>query len=101
MKLTRQFSNEANRTVTQIFFDPSTIGVDYVELVERADALPSPIKIGGSRLVLHIQTSPQAVEDLLALIRQLAEEKRAAGFVPTDITGKPSGNIYVRAKKPE
>ncbi|KAK7694413.1 hypothetical protein QCA50_001599 [Cerrena zonata] len=84
-----------------IFFDPSTIGVDYVELVERADALPKPIKIGGSRLVLHIQTSTEAVEDLLSLLRQMAEEKKAAGFVPTDVNGKPSGNIYVRAKKPQ
>ena len=75
--------------------------MDYVELVERADALPNPIKIGGSRLVLHIQTSPQAVEDLLALLRQMAEEKKAAGLVPTDVNGKSHGNIYVRAKKPE
>ncbi|CAL1696495.1 unnamed protein product [Somion occarium] len=84
-----------------IFFDPSPVGVDYVELVERADALPKPIKIGGSRLVLHVQTSPEAVEDLLALIRQIAEEKKAAGFVPPqDANGNPNGNIYIRASKP-
>ncbi|KAJ8481119.1 hypothetical protein ONZ51_g6219 [Trametes cubensis] len=64
-----------------VFFDPSPVGVTYAEIIERARALPEPIKLGGSRLVVHIQTSPKAVEDLLSVIRQLAEEKKAAGFV--------------------
>ncbi|KAJ3001388.1 hypothetical protein NUW54_g6454 [Trametes sanguinea] len=64
-------------------------------------ALPEPIKLGGSRLVVHIQTSPKAVEDLLALVRQLAEEKKAAGFVKpeTPLTnGRTHKNMYVKVK---
>ncbi|KAF8203279.1 pyridoxal phosphate-dependent transferase [Pholiota molesta] len=45
---------------------------------ERGSALPEPLFLGGSRLVVHIQTSESAVEDFLGVIRQLAEEKRAA-----------------------
>ena len=72
--------------------------MDYVELVELADALPNPIKIGGSRLVLHIQTTQEAVDDLLTLFRTLAEEKKAGGFVYSPhANGNANGNIYVRA----
>ncbi|KAI0359177.1 hypothetical protein OH77DRAFT_1575929 [Trametes cingulata] len=84
-----------------VFFDPSPVGISYVELVERARSLPEPIKLGGSRLVVHIQTSPQAVDDLLALVRQLAEEKKAAGFVKPEKTltnGKAFKNAYVKVK---
>ncbi len=41
---------------------------------------------GASRLVVHIQTSEAAVDDFLGVVRALAEEKRAAGFV------KPEGH---------
>lgn len=84
-----------------VFFDPSPIGVDYIEMVERADALPNPIRIGGSRLVVHIQTTSEAVEDFLALVREMAEEKKKAGFVPAkeDAVGGGFGNVYVRAAK--
>ena len=87
----------------QVFFDPSPIGVSYTEIVERASKLPEPIAIGGSRLVVHIQTSPQAVEDLLTIVRELAEEKKAAGFVPPEKkpNGRSYGNIYVRIRPSE
>lgn len=83
-----------------MFFDPAPIGVAYAELVERADALPNPIKLGGSRLVVHIQTTREAIDDLLALMKTMAEEKKAAGFVYTPhANGNANGNIYIRAKK--
>ncbi|KAI0757228.1 pyridoxal phosphate-dependent transferase [Daedaleopsis nitida] len=86
-----------------LFFDPSPIGVSYAELVDRASKLPDPIKLGGSRIVVHIQTSPQAIEDLLSLFRELAEEKKAAGFVPPEKKAYPNGrsynSIYVRGVK--
>lgn len=72
----------------------------YTELVERCDALPNPISIGGSRLVVHIQTSQEAVDDFLALLKTMAEEKKAAGFVHSPLAnGNAKGNIYVRALK--
>ena len=51
---------------------------------------------------MHIQTSQQAVEDLLAVIRKLAEEKKAAGFVPSEqqVNGQVNGNVYVKVKRP-
>lgn len=84
-----------------MFFDPTTLGVSYQELVTRAGELPEPIRLGGSRLVVHIQTSTRAVDDLIDLIRVLAEEKAKAGFVPTDVltNGSAVQNIYVRAVK--
>ena len=85
-----------------MFFDPTTLGIDYRELVTRAAELPEPIRLGGSRLVVHIQTSTEAVDDLINLIRVLAEEKVNAGFVPT-VDGHTNGsaiqNIYVRGVK--
>ena len=65
----------------QIFYDPSPVGVTYDEISERGSALPEPLFLDGSRLVIHIQTSDAAVDDFLNVVRQLAEEKRKAGFV--------------------
>ena len=39
------------------------------------------MSVAGSRLVVHIQTSEQAIDDLLEVIRGLSEEKKLAGFV--------------------
>ena len=69
----------------------------YEEISKRASALPEPLVVGGARLVVHIQTSDAAIEDLLNLIRGLANEKKLDGFV----NSKPSGgdnviNAYVR-----
>ncbi|KAH7911226.1 pyridoxal phosphate-dependent transferase [Hygrophoropsis aurantiaca] len=86
-----------------VFFDPSTIGVDYWEIVERAAAHPKPITIAGSRLVVHMQTSSEAVEDLLMIIKILKEEKIQAGWTPASgAVEKIDGlkNVYVRASKP-
>ena len=87
-----------------MFYDPSPIGVSYAEIVERASQLPDPLTVGGSRLVVHLQTSPQAVEDLLSVVRQLAEEKKAAGFVPPEkkpaANGHVNTNVYVKVKRP-
>ena len=43
--------------------------------MERAALLPDPIRVGGSRLVVHIQTSPKVVDDFITLLRHMAEEK--------------------------
>lgn len=84
-----------------VFYDPSPVGVTYAEIAERATQLANPLKVGGSRLVVHIQTSPAAVEDFLTIVRDLAEEKRKAGFVPPERKAQPNGHIskdiYVRS----
>ncbi len=75
----------------------------YEEIIERASQLPEPISVGGSRLVVHIQTSPHAVEDLLGVIRKLVEEKKAAGFVAPERTGypnsRPYSSVYVKRQR--
>jgi len=80
-----------------LFYDPSPVGVTYDEIAERGSALSEPLFLGGSRLVIHIQTSDAAVDDFLEVVRQLAEEKRKAGFVKLE--RQPSGafkDVYVR-----
>ncbi|KAJ6574878.1 pyridoxal phosphate-dependent transferase [Mycena capillaripes] len=81
-----------------IFYDPSSVGVTYEEIADRASDLPEPLVLGGSRLVIHIQTSESAVEDFLSVIRKLAEEKKAAGFVKPEpaANGTVYKDIYVR-----
>jgi len=71
--------------------------VSYDEIAERGAALPEPLSLGGSRLVVHIQTSEEAVEDFLSVVKQLAEEKKVAGFVqPDGQTAAAFKDVYVR-----
>ncbi|TFK76863.1 hypothetical protein BDN72DRAFT_830033 [Pluteus cervinus] len=80
-----------------IFYDPAPIGVNYDEIAERASKLAHPLVLGGSRLVIHIQTSEEAVDDFLSIVRELAGEKKAAGFTPP--TAQENGayrDVYVR-----
>jgi threonine aldolase len=76
--------------------------LDYADIAERGKSLPDPLTLGGSRLVIHIQTDPKAVDSFLALLVQLAKEKQAAGFVPPPVAnGVSKGTykeIYVRKK---
>ncbi|KAF8499463.1 pyridoxal phosphate-dependent transferase [Gautieria morchelliformis] len=71
----------------QVFYNPTPIGLDYMEIMERAALLPDPIKVGGSRLVVHIQTSPEAVDDFINLLKNMADEKKA--IQPNGSTEEP------------
>jgi threonine aldolase len=84
----------------KVFYDPSTVGTNYAEIAERAKKLPEPLCLEGSRLVVHIQTTERAVDDLLGLVRRLAEEKKAAGFVRSarDAEKGSPKDMYVRKK---
>ncbi|EPS99142.1 hypothetical protein FOMPIDRAFT_1031052 [Fomitopsis schrenkii] len=88
-----------------VFYDPSPIGLSYAELVTRASQLPEPIILGGSRLVVHIQTAEDTIDDFVALVRQLAQEKKDAGFVYSEEQQKANGvgrsSIYVKVKAPD
>ncbi|KAJ7293353.1 pyridoxal phosphate-dependent transferase [Mycena rebaudengoi] len=82
-----------------VFYDPSSVGVTFDEIADRASDLPEPLILGGSRLVVHIQTTESAVQDFLSIVRQLAEEKKAAGFVKPEPKAGANGiykDIYVR-----
>jgi threonine aldolase len=85
-----------------VFYDPAPIGLDYGSIDDRAAALNPPLQTRGSRIVLHIQTSEEAVADFLQLIAKMKEEKLESGYVPS-ATAKSNGitptNIYVRPVK--
>ncbi|KAK0208511.1 pyridoxal phosphate-dependent transferase [Desarmillaria ectypa] len=80
-----------------VFYDASSIGTTYDEIAERGKKLPEPLILGGSRVVIHIQTSEAAVDDFLTLIRDIAEEKKRAGFVNLETNGQTHvKDVYVR-----
>ncbi|KAI0042672.1 threonine aldolase [Auriscalpium vulgare] len=82
-----------------VFYDPEPVGVTYGEIAERGSKLPNPLQLGASRLVVHLQTSEAAVDDLINVVRELAEEKKAAGFVRQEKSEQGLGkykDIYVR-----
>jgi len=82
-----------------VFYDPTPLGVSYEEIGERGSQLSEPLTLGGSRLVVHIQTEDKAVDDFLDIIRQLAEEKKAAGWVrPEQTESNGPQQIYIRRK---
>lgn len=58
--------------------------------MKRAVLLPDPIRVGGSRLVVHIQTSPKAVDDFLTLLRNMAKEKNV--ILPSGVTENNKSN---------
>ena len=80
-----------------VFYDPAPIGTTYDEIAVRASELEEHLVSGGSRLVVHIQTTPEAVQDFLSIVRSLKEEKAKAGFVPSaDILASAPTDVYVR-----
>lgn len=75
-----------------LYYDPSPIGIGYQEIQDRAAALPQPIIAMGPRLVVHIQTTTEAIDDLLAVLRTLKENKLKDGFTQSpDLPVGPSG----------
>jgi len=83
-----------------VFYDPSSVGTSYAEVAQRATKLSKPLTLAASRLVVHIQTTEQAIDDLLGVVRSLAEEKKAAGFVrPVEKAGNSSyKDMYAHMK---
>lgn len=69
----------------KIFYDLTPLNIHLDDLAIRALALPDPITLGGPRIVIHLQTSEDAVNDLLALISVMKEEQIAKGWVPIPV----------------
>lgn len=59
-----------------VSYDPSPLGISLEEISDKAMSLKEPLYLGGSRLVVHIQTSDRAVDDFLGVIRDLIVEKK-------------------------
>ncbi|KAK0554409.1 hypothetical protein OC846_002141 [Tilletia horrida] len=64
-----------------IFFDPTPIGVSPKEVAlacTMAEYLPEgakPLRVAGDRLVIHHQTDPQAVCDLVEVVRRVKKDR--------------------------
>lgn len=63
----------------QVFFDPAPIGLTLDSVMARLKALPEPILVMRERLVVHHQSSPQAVEDFIAVVAEMKKEREAGG----------------------
>ncbi|GFZ43091.1 low-specificity L-threonine aldolase [Saitozyma sp. JCM 24511] len=62
-----------------VFFDPAPIGLTLDSVMARLKALPEPILVMRERLVVHHQSSPQAVEDFIAVVAEMKKEREAGG----------------------
>lgn len=78
---------------SMVFLDTSSIDIPIPELVSRAASLPSPIKLGGGRMVVHYQIEKAAIDDLLDLIRQMKQEKKD-GTGPTTTAAAGGAGLY-------
>lgn len=80
---------------SMVLYNPTTIGVQYAEVRQRCKELPEPITMANERLVLHFQTTEQAVEDLIAVVKQLKEEKKGSkDQVSQTNKATPNGGYY-------
>lgn len=57
-----------------VYFDPSPLGLSTDTVMAALAALPDPIVLQDNRCVIHHQTSPKAVEDLVAEVHRLGHE---------------------------
>ena len=65
------------------WIDPTPLGFPLAELVSRAKA--RGITMGGSRLIVHFQISPEAVKALVDLVAEMKEEFKATAVPMTEV----------------
>ena len=75
-----------SQRLLQLFYDPLPVGVTHEEITQKASQLPEPISLAGARVVLHIHTTKAAVDDLLSIIRTLADQRGVASMVEIEKT---------------
>jgi len=61
-----------------VFIDPSPIGIEIDELCSRA-LEELQIRLSGARLIVHIQVSPEAVDELVGLVGRMKEASSGTG----------------------
>lgn len=79
---------------SMVFLDTASIDIPISELVSRAAALPTPIKLGGGRMVVHYQIEKQAIDDLLDLIRLMKKEKADGSGPATSVAAGSGAGLY-------
>ncbi|SCV74933.1 BQ2448_7962 [Microbotryum intermedium] len=65
-----------------LWLQPTSIGFTIQELAERAKA--RHITLGSNRVVIHHQISPQALDDLIDLVKEMKDEFKHAPRTPLD-----------------
>jgi len=64
-----------------LYYDPTPLKLTLAEIRERAASLPDPITVLGPRLVVHVQTSPELIDDFIDLLKTMASEKGIVGHI--------------------
>ncbi|KAK0534231.1 hypothetical protein OC842_002703 [Tilletia horrida] len=86
-----------------IFFDLSPLGLSSDELSEACthpaylSAGAQPLKLSGNRLVIHHQTEPQAVADLVEVLGRLKADPAGVREAKTGATTRSSG-VYATVR---
>lgn len=79
------------------------LGFSLETLRDRAAQLADPIRLGAARIVIHHQTSPQAIEDLIDLVRSLRQEFAHLAYDRHSVLARPhakeGGNLYAGMSK--
>lgn len=52
------------------------MGISLNDVIERGAGLSNPFILNGNRVVIHHQTDPQALQELLSIIHQLQGERK-------------------------
>ncbi|KAG8834377.1 Threonine aldolase [Serendipita sp. 399] len=87
-------------TITQptetcmVWFDPSPVGLTTQEIAKRASELVQPITMYGDRLVAHIQTSDDAINDLVRLVGVMVKEVEAGKRTSQNVDGTSRSTHY-------
>lgn len=66
---------------SMVFYDPKPLGLTIDAVMSRLQQHDPPILAFRERIVLHHQTSPQAVEDFIHIVREMKEEREANGHI--------------------
>jgi threonine aldolase len=61
----------------KVFFDSHGIGIDLDAITARLRTLSPPITVMRSRLVMHHQTDPRAVEEFIEEVKNMRREVEA------------------------
>ncbi|GAA5890016.1 hypothetical protein JCM6882_009200 [Rhodosporidiobolus microsporus] len=61
-----------------LWLDPSSLGFSIGDLAQRAKT--RGLTLGSNRIVVHLQITREAIDDLLAVVAELKEERKGAEF---------------------
>ncbi|KAH9818038.1 pyridoxal phosphate-dependent transferase [Melampsora americana] len=75
-----------------VFIDPSPIGIDLNQLILRAQS--KKIRLGGSRIIIHIQIKEESIHELISLISEMKLEDSSSSINLQNHQIKPTFSPY-------